>query len=44
MAAFPIGIQPERFMEALNRSEVKGSIAGLLTRYAGRKVLTLELQ
>ena len=39
VAAFPIGIQPERFVEALEQPEVKGSIAGLLTRYAGRKVL-----
>ena len=41
VAAFPIGIQPERFVEALEQPEVKGSIAGLLTRYAGRKVLPL---
>lgn len=38
VAAFPIGIQPERFAEALERLDVKGHIAGLLTRYAGRKV------
>lgn len=38
VAAFPIGIQPERFIEALDRLDVKGHIAGLLTRYAGRKV------
>ena len=44
VAAFPIGIQPERFVEALEQPEVKGSIAGLLTRYAGRKVLPLWIQ
>lgn len=38
VAAFPIGIQPEKFVEALESQDVKGSISGLLTRYAGRKV------
>lgn len=37
VAAFPIGIQPERFVEALERPDVKRHITGLLTRYAGRK-------
>lgn len=38
VAAFPIGIQPDKFVEALESPEVKGSISGLLARYAGRKV------
>ena len=38
VAAFPIGIQPEKFVEALDSQDVKGSISGLLARYAGRKV------
>ena len=42
VAAFPIGIDPERFVEALERPEVKGSIAGLLNRYAGRKVFAFH--
>lgn len=38
VAAFPIGIDPERFARALDRSDVKAHIAQLLNRYAGRKV------
>ena len=37
-AAFPIGIDPERFVDALERPDVRSNIAKLLTRYAGRKV------
>lgn len=39
VAAFPIGIDPERFTEALEMPEVKANIAQLLNRYAGRKVM-----
>ncbi|KAK9822383.1 hypothetical protein WJX81_006174 [Elliptochloris bilobata] len=39
VAAFPIGIDPERFARALDRSDVKAHIAQLLNRYAGRKVM-----
>ena len=38
VAAFPIGIDPERFARALDRPDVKAHIAQLLNRYAGRKV------
>lgn len=38
MAAFPIGIDPDRFARALEQQEVKAHIAQLLNRYAGRKV------
>lgn len=38
MAAFPIGIDPERFTAALETEEVQANIAKLLNRYAGRKV------
>ena len=38
VAAFPIGIDPDRFARALERSDVKAHIAQLLNRYAGRKV------
>ena len=38
MAAFPIGIDPERFQRALERVDVRSHIAELLNRYAGRKV------
>ena len=38
VAAFPIGIDPERFVAALERPDVRSNIAKLLTRYAGRKV------
>jgi len=37
VAAFPIGIDPERFARALDRADVKVHIAQLLNRYAGRK-------
>ncbi|KIZ00019.1 alpha,alpha-trehalose-phosphate synthase (UDP-forming), partial [Monoraphidium neglectum] len=39
VAAFPIGIDPERFTAALEAEEVQGNIAKLLNRYAGRKVM-----
>lgn len=38
VAAFPIGIDPERFLRALERVDVRSHIAELLNRYAGRKV------
>ena len=38
VAAFPIGIDPERFQRALERMDVQSNIAELLNRYAGRKV------
>lgn len=38
VAAFPIGIDPERFSTALERTDVRANIAQLLNRYAGRKV------
>ena len=38
VAAFPIGIDPERFAQALEKPNVKAHIAQLLNRYAGRKV------
>eukprot|EP00878_Enallax_costatus_P046576 GHUV01056763.1.p1 GENE.GHUV01056763.1~~GHUV01056763.1.p1 ORF type:complete len:100 (-),score=14.61 GHUV01056763.1:90-389(-) len=38
VAAFPIGIDPERFAQALETEEVQMNIAKLLNRYAGRKV------
>lgn len=38
VAAFPIGIDPDRFARALERADVKAHIAQLLNRYAGRKV------
>lgn len=38
VAAFPIGIDPDRFARALEQQEVKAHIAQLLNRYAGRKV------
>jgi trehalose-6-phosphate synthase len=38
VAAFPIGIDPERFAQALETQEVQMNIAKLLNRYAGRKV------
>lgn len=37
VAAFPIGIDPERFAQALETEEVQMNIAKLLNRYAGRK-------
>ena len=43
VAAFPIGIDPERFAQALEKPNVKAHIAQLLNRYAGRKVLLLPL-
>eukprot|EP00878_Enallax_costatus_P027615 GHUV01029750.1.p1 GENE.GHUV01029750.1~~GHUV01029750.1.p1 ORF type:complete len:669 (+),score=134.14 GHUV01029750.1:399-2405(+) len=39
VAAFPIGIDPERFAQALETEEVQMNIAKLLNRYAGRKVM-----
>ncbi len=41
VAAFPIGIDPERFQRALERVDVRSHIAELLNRYAGRKVAAL---
>ncbi len=41
VAAFPIGIDPERFQRALERVDVRSHIAELLNRYAGRKVTAL---
>ena len=38
VAAFPIGIDPERFAVALEDDGVCNSIAQLLDKYAGRKV------
>ncbi len=38
VAAFPIGIEPERFATALEDDAVRASIAQLLNKYAGRKV------
>lgn len=40
VAAFPIGIDPERFAVALEDDGVCNSIAQLLDKYAGRKVST----
>ncbi len=34
VAAFPIGIDPDRFTEALEMPEVKANIAQLLNRWA----------
>ncbi len=42
VAAFPIGIDPERFQRALERVDVRSHIAELLNRYAGRKVAGLS--
>ena len=39
VAAFPIGIDPERFAAALERPDVRANTAQLLNRYAGRKVM-----
>ncbi|KAK9828321.1 hypothetical protein WJX74_008705 [Apatococcus lobatus] len=39
VAAFPIGIDPDRFKEALGKADVKAHIAQLRQRYAGRKVM-----
>ncbi len=39
VAAFPIGIDPERFTAALESPEVRANVAQLLNRYAGRKVM-----
>ncbi|KAH7446821.1 hypothetical protein KP509_01G077700 [Ceratopteris richardii] len=39
VAAFPIGIDPERFSEALSRPDVKGCIKELQQKFAGRKVM-----
>lgn len=39
VAAFPIGIDPERFSEALSRPDVKGYIRELQQKFAGRKVM-----
>ncbi len=43
VAAFPIGIDPDRFARALERSDVKAHIAQLLNRYAGRKVRAADV-
>lgn len=42
VAAFPIGIDPERFVRALETEEVQINVAKLLNRYAGRKVIVLK--
>uniref|UniRef100_A0A1D1ZTE0 alpha,alpha-trehalose-phosphate synthase (UDP-forming) n=1 Tax=Auxenochlorella protothecoides TaxID=3075 RepID=A0A1D1ZTE0_AUXPR len=39
VAAFPIGIDPDRFTAALGAPEVRANVAQLLNRYAGRKVM-----
>lgn len=39
VAAFPIGIDPDRFTSALESPEVRANVAQLLNRYAGRKVM-----
>ncbi|KDD73644.1 glycosyltransferase, partial [Helicosporidium sp. ATCC 50920] len=39
VAAFPIGIDPDRFTSALGSAEVRANVAQLLNRYAGRKVM-----
>eukprot|EP00250_Pteridium_aquilinum_P003695 c14001_g1_i1 orf=129-3305(+) len=39
VAAFPIGIDPERFSEALSRADVKGYIKELQQKFSGRKVM-----
>jgi len=39
VAAFPIGIDPDRFTAALRMPQVKNNISELLRRYAGRKVM-----
>ncbi|KAI5073451.1 hypothetical protein GOP47_0011464 [Adiantum capillus-veneris] len=39
VAAFPIGIDPERFSEALSRPDVKGYIQELQQKFSGRKVM-----
>lgn len=39
VAAFPIGIDPDRFTTALEAPEVRANVAQLLNRYAGRKVM-----
>ncbi|CAM6105282.1 unnamed protein product [Calypogeia fissa] len=39
VAAFPIGIDPERFIEALETDVVKSHIQELRARFAGRKVM-----
>lgn len=39
VAAFPIGIDPERFIAALETDVVKSHIAELRARFAGRKVM-----
>ena len=38
VAAFPIGIEPERFAVALQDTGVRANISQLLNKYAGRKV------
>ena len=44
VAAFPIGIDPERFARSLERPDVRSNIAKLLTRYAGRKVRAVGIE
>lgn len=39
VAAFPIGIDPERFIRALNTEAVKQHIAELRARFSGRKIM-----
>ena len=38
VAAFPIGIDPDRFTEALEMPEVKANIAQLLNRWGGGRM------
>lgn len=42
VAAFPIGIDPDRFARAMLRDDVQSNINELLKRYAGRKVRPME--
>ncbi|MEW5311818.1 MAG: hypothetical protein WDW38_003503 [Sanguina aurantia] len=39
VGTFPIGIDPERFTQAMETQEVQSHIAKLLNRYAGRKIM-----
>jgi trehalose 6-phosphate synthase/phosphatase len=39
VAAFPIGINPERFTAALEQEEVKAHMEDLKERFGGRKVM-----
>eukprot|EP00192_Tetraselmis_astigmatica_P000069 CAMPEP_0117651800 /NCGR_PEP_ID=MMETSP0804-20121206/2286_1 /TAXON_ID=1074897 /ORGANISM="Tetraselmis astigmatica, Strain CCMP880" /LENGTH=1177 /DNA_ID=CAMNT_0005457803 /DNA_START=269 /DNA_END=3802 /DNA_ORIENTATION=- len=39
VAAFPIGIDPDRFIKAMDMPQVRSHVSELLNRYAGRKVM-----